>query len=577
MPNIESREGTLLWNGTAAGLTGLALVVLYFTVLATMANSDLTAGRHVLDMDEQVSFDGVRAILDAEGLPGFVSSVLDGHDHRYGRILWNYSALVAALPERLFGTPGQIIATRMAQYAALFAAYLLLVFTFLRSWPMRVGGLLVLLSLPATAYYSSMPKPEPLQLLFVALFLWRGAKRNFQFGPYWVFLGMAFGAKISILPVIPLFFALGCLASFQEGGVLNILMRLTVAMISFIAGFLIGEPVHLLGIYFGTLYYSHNYLLVTFKNTEHGSDMLGVTWMDWIKHVFWNYTGLPAWLAITIFVLIVIFLASIVRDRYRDLRGAGGVIHGTELLTVLNRQHGYLLMVTGFLLIAPVLFTVRRIWDMYLHGGTALMAVGLLAIAEQVMTEGSRGGAVFSRITASTARVLCAALLGVMLLFLVPKSTSEFVRLSKRTQTAEYRTKSAEHAAARRVLETVAAALQSPVRFYIDPNMFAVEPTGMYAGTQFFGPFASWNEGAEMVLFYKEHTPEGALPPQTNVHFKGALMEREIYSRYVADASGTCRSFPCYQPVATGLPELENVRIFLRDDVFATMRAKGYL
>ena len=189
------------------------LVALYFT---TKANLDLTEGRYALFMDERITFDGVKELLHPKSFLAFIDTVIDGKDHRYGRILWNISALFAFIPEKLWGASGQIVAIRFTQAMIQLVAYGLLVFTLIRSWILRGLALLLLVALPYTAYFATMPKPEPIQLLCLALFLAFSARNQFRFGYYWVFLGLAFGAKISTLTLLPLFILLGLAAQVSQ-------------------------------------------------------------------------------------------------------------------------------------------------------------------------------------------------------------------------------------------------------------------------------------------------------------------------------------------------------------------------
>lgn len=191
------------------------VITLYFT---TKANLDLTQGRYALFMDERITFDGVKKLLHPESFLAFVDTVIDGGDHRYGRILWNVSALFSFLPEKIGGVSGQIIATRFTHAIIQLLAYGLLVFTFIRSWTLRGLALLLLIALPYTAYFATMPKPEPIQLLSLALFLAFSARNQFRFGYYWIFLGLAFGAKVSTLTLLPLFIGLGLLGQVSQVG-----------------------------------------------------------------------------------------------------------------------------------------------------------------------------------------------------------------------------------------------------------------------------------------------------------------------------------------------------------------------
>ena len=183
----------------------MTLIALYLA-LAAAANADVTVGRFALFMDERITFDGVKNILHPKGCHHFIWSITDGGDHRYGRSLWNFMALFSFLPERFFGDAGQIFAGRMTGVLILLSAFVLLAVTFVKRWFLRFLLLASLLAMPYTDYYMSMPKPEPLQMLLLAAFLYFFKRNNMSFrGGYWIFLGLAFGTKISTLPMVGVF------------------------------------------------------------------------------------------------------------------------------------------------------------------------------------------------------------------------------------------------------------------------------------------------------------------------------------------------------------------------------------
>lgn len=191
---------------------GIALItsaIAIAIILSIRANTDLAEGRYALFMDERITFDGVRTLLHPKSIRSLIDSVIDGGDHRYGRILWNASAFFSLLPERAWGIGGQIVSTRLTYSIIQLAAYWIFIFSFIKNWTLRGVGLLLLVALPYSAYFATMPKPEPIQALFLAFFLAIAAKKSFQFGYYWLFLGLAFGAKVSTVTLVPLFFGLG--------------------------------------------------------------------------------------------------------------------------------------------------------------------------------------------------------------------------------------------------------------------------------------------------------------------------------------------------------------------------------
>ena len=74
--------------------------------------------------------------------------------------------------------------------------------------------MLLLLVVPYSDYYFTSPKPEPLELALLAVFLWLHKRRGYSFGPHWLVLGLAFGTKISALPLVLLF---GLASAVQDG------------------------------------------------------------------------------------------------------------------------------------------------------------------------------------------------------------------------------------------------------------------------------------------------------------------------------------------------------------------------
>lgn len=188
------------------GCLAFSLIIGGYLIFVIPANLDLSDGSFCLFMDERITFNGVRNILHPQDFKSFLHAIIDGNDQRYGRSLWNSIALVSFLPERLCGEAGQIIAGRMLQFFLLISSFMMLTFTFVKTWPLRIILFATLMFMPFTDYYMCMPKPEPLQLFFLSLFLYYYKKENLIFSQYWILLGCAFGTKISILPIVFLLF-----------------------------------------------------------------------------------------------------------------------------------------------------------------------------------------------------------------------------------------------------------------------------------------------------------------------------------------------------------------------------------
>ena len=183
----------------------ISVIIIYLS-LSIWANKDLTQP-HTLDIDEMITYTGVHNILHPDSIKDFYYAVTDGGDHRYGRILWNSMAAIAFIPSIIGGDEAQIFVGRMTQSVILVAAFIILTITLIKNWGFRLLSLCLLLSMPIIPYYASMPKPEPQQILFLAIFIY--FYKKYEFIPnkfYWIFLGLAFGAKISTLPIAVAFF-----------------------------------------------------------------------------------------------------------------------------------------------------------------------------------------------------------------------------------------------------------------------------------------------------------------------------------------------------------------------------------
>lgn len=261
------------------GIITIGLISMFFLSLAFYANTDLINGRYAIFMDEQIIFDGVDKILQSSSTGELIKNIVGG-DHRYGRILYYLSAYFSAIPQNIFGESGQIVATRLLQTIILMSAYLILSLTFFNQWKMRVLSFSLLLLMPTTLYYFTMPKPEPLQALFIALFLWQAKKHDFKLGWYWIFIGLAFGAKISVAPYL---LAFGILALYQQNNEVFTVnfwkLFFTKTLPLFLLGFFIAEPILLTG-------RLQQYLNSTFRNTTHGSDDKSITILSWIEFIY---------------------------------------------------------------------------------------------------------------------------------------------------------------------------------------------------------------------------------------------------------------------------------------------------
>jgi len=178
----------------------LISVLMIYGYFYFFALTDLSEKAYWLFMDERISYDGIFNIYHPISFQGFFDAVAFGGDLRYGRIFWNINALISYIPHLIFGEQGQIIATRFAQMVFLFIAYYILLKTFVENRYHQLIAFIVLITLPNTAYFIIEPKPEPMQLFFLSLFLMYAFKNNWRIKLYIILLGIALGLKISLIP-----------------------------------------------------------------------------------------------------------------------------------------------------------------------------------------------------------------------------------------------------------------------------------------------------------------------------------------------------------------------------------------
>jgi hypothetical protein len=164
LKTVKTREILHVFLKKKSSLTTQTLVSILtsvYLIKSYKANLDLSQGRFNLFMDEQITFDGVRQILNPQNPLMFIYAIADGGDQRYGRLLWNISAVFAFFPEKVFGESGQIVSTRMLSVVLIVIAAGMLAKTFTESAISFFIVYSTILALPFISYYSTMPKPEP--------------------------------------------------------------------------------------------------------------------------------------------------------------------------------------------------------------------------------------------------------------------------------------------------------------------------------------------------------------------------------------------------------------------------------
>lgn len=546
-----------------AGLGAFILLAGIYLFFAAQANSDLTAGRFILSMDERLTFDGVRNILHPHDLRSWAYAVINGGDQRYGRSLWNLSAFASFLPDRIWGDPALIIVDRMTQAIFLLGADILFCLTFARGWLYRLLLLFVLLAMPYASYYATLPKPEPLQLLFLAIFLSLHQRRGFSFGPHWLVLGLAFGTKISTLPAV-LVFALA--AAYQEAKPRGRGVTLDQSIKTgsyFVAGLALAVPTLLVAIIpMLVLYHAwrssrwavngvavklavlalaagagillghtgiRHWVGQTFLNTAHGDDQAGINALSWAGYFLQTWLGPVVLLNVALALVAMLFvLLHLVQD-FKD--------NGWKKI-----QPGLLLVVVGMILNLSIFVGAHRLWGFYLVPGMSLLLVGLVSLAEYHI---ARAGS-WQKIL----RPAAAASLFLMLLsaaFWASGDYAEFEGISRRTQDPDYRREFATYQAVTDFLGTYAKSQKKMLDVSYDPILFPPDDNPQYRITEFWGPYTNWDAHPDVIIFAADHTAAGKPYPAGSPEYRAYTAERAGYAQFVIEPGQACRQQQCYE------------------------------
>lgn len=544
----------------------LIAIALIFTVFLTVqANSDLIEGRFALFMDERITVDGVQNILHPKSYSSFVWSIKNGGDQRYGRVLWNATAALSWLPEAIWGLPGQIVAGRMAQALFLISAVLLISFSLIQTPLLRLTFLCATLWMPFSSYYLTMPKPEPLQLLFFSLFLVFYIRSDFQFGRYWAFLGLAFGAKISILPAV-LVFGLASLAQtlkqvswqkalpltfnafahFSLGVGFAVPILLKPAFGIWISGQIVNRlrsrPVHFwTQIFFALLIplwalianqsAIQEWLAHTFLTTGHGVDQARIGLVDWALY-FDKIWLQPANLAIPLAIALSMVLLLVISISI--------LFSGAKLSS--KHRVGLTLIVAGLFSVALIFLSVKRLWGFYLFPSLFMIIAGMFLLLDSLA---SSPLAVQKRIQLTQAAVVM-SILALVYSSWLPKFVMEMKTLASRSESAEHRQNVLVHNEIIQTLGSLNSDTSRPLRVLISIAQPPPERNAKYQLIEFAGHLKVWNREFDAIVLGPHNTPSGKVAPSDSLNYQAYLAEREEYSKHVSKNGAPCASSPCY-------------------------------
>ncbi len=497
-------------------------VVVLFLLQIWRSNSDLRLGRYVLFMDEHVSFDGLLRIFESDSFTTFIKSVV-GPDQRYGRIFW-YGPAPFVYPFKLiFGAEGQIVATRMFHAFVLLVSYFIFCFSMCKSKICRLLLFILLLLLPSTSYYSSMPKPEPLLLLFLSLFFlqWRPSV-NYQ-GSAWIFLGLAFGTKISILPLVPMVMLASYVRFSPKVEVFKV--QLVRSIKSFVLGLVIAAP--------GLVVHPLSWIKQTLLNTGHGADNSNTNIFDWLRFVFREWSGVPSLVlvvvTVVVFISIVLLAIWYIKAKFRT--------HSSE------DGRPLFILFAGLVMNLLIMLTVKRVWDFYLHVGAVIFLVGFVATLEYAWSRyGSR--------RMSYLLVICWV---AVVPFQVRAAVICYDNLAHRTATEEYRRQIDIFNSVTGELISLSDSLNRRLAVFYDPRLFVPDSTSKFDVTVFWGPFTDFQKRTDALVLTDEQLPGQKPVPDSSALKSQQLESYRLIETHIARSAVECRASPCYVERPLGL------------------------
>ncbi len=345
---------TKYWLETAIGI-GFAIISIFLN-LQFLDGSNINS--KIAGHDEYIAVKEVYSILHPISIKHFIMSVICGNVLFYGRIMFYLDALLAFVPFKIWGVGGLVLTIRLVHaFLILISAYIL-ANTFLKDKLSKLVFYLSAFGLYYTLYFIMMPKPEPWQIFFLAVFLNRFKKSEWKFGAHFLFLGIAYGLKFNILLIMPLLFLLPVL----KYGFKPSFMKGIGSFVYFLSGFLLAIPCLVLTPV--KPMFLKTYLHETFGGTAKSYDNADTGVLNWMS----EYGG--AYFGFSYLSYFFIGLALL------------GLIYAVKHEVKLKSYSSTVLLLSGFILFTAIVVLTKRTWPHYLWTAQLMLVLGLLISIE---------------------------------------------------------------------------------------------------------------------------------------------------------------------------------------------------
>mgnify|MGYP006093249369 CR=1 FL=1 len=494
----------------------LGFIIWHGFVLVWPAITDFNDGRFLLHMDERISYDQIKPITQARGPVDLVVALV-GSDFRYGRLMYVLPAAVAGASDVIFGESGFISSIRLFFYLSILASALL-VFKMGRYGWLSALAAITILSLPYTEYFATLPKPDAPQVLCLLIGLLALSKHRPLIAG--LFIGLAMGFKLSSL------FALPVLAVWLVSAVLRARLGDTQTSLTkantwrFIGGFGLGMLANvpiLLVIPYGWEVYLHS----TIGNSAHGSDILGLPIVLWLK-------GFPqavgGGLNTVAFGALFALAAAVVMRHLPKAR-----LQSLPLSVLLLG-----IALTWFL---AIVFTTPRLWGHYLWPSYVLLIAGLNLYLTHAPNTGW-----FPK-TVRTVYLL--GLLAICANAYALQNNRYQTQLPRPTATQQLRLES-QYAQVQDYLQNLPSASE-PWLIHFDPRLYQVGSTQAYSIENYWGPYHLWSQTPHAIIVQGQIVETSS---QTRTEHDLELNEAHALAMPRLRAPhGNCQTAPCYELV----------------------------
>lgn len=567
----------------------LILSILTLFLGSALALFDMSEGRFALDMDQRISYDGLFSLYHSSSFREFVYNFTTGFDQdlRYGRGFWNITSVAVFPFFVIFGVPGQIVATRIFGLFVMTISYFLFARISIKNRTFQLLTVITLMLLTTHIHYIANPKPEPLLLLFLSIFLTIYSKQKFQFGWSYLILGIAWGLKVSIAPLVLIFVILSIWVTYlSRNSIVELIQRVALSAAYFLFGWVVCSPVLFVGLWpliatmFALAMIAHSFLSKKknqYRKTRLLESVLGISTIALFvflyfgskighdfslslvnpvkeKIKFWlatvsgeshlggvNFESIASWVSLINqeffsgfgFIILITFGLTLYWSCQELI---------AQKFTGCNSPYlcnSILLVILGTVSLVSVLSSVTRLWDFYLHLGLVLLIVGIVGVlSTKIEFNGISDEGEKSLFNNRNIAFLCiTAFFAVSILPNIPKATKELVELSSRTSNESYIVSMEDHDFLNNLFERQFELSGNTIRVAYDPPLFIPDASEKLAISPIWSEFQDWSSNFDYIVFSESRLPW--LEDMSNIPDGFA-------KHIVAEDKTTCKEQPCY-------------------------------